>query len=197
MTIQGTQTERNLLTAFAGESQARNRYTYFAKQAQKEGFEEIAAAFTEIATQESVHAKQFFKRLTGGKVEVRAEFPAGVIGRRRRISRRRPTASRRSGARCIPSSRGSRRTRDSRSSRSSSSRRGGREASRDPLSRVPARDRDGPRLQARISGRLALSPLRLHPHRARGAQGLPGLRASAGPLRDLPGRRLIHAGGAA
>ena len=80
MTIQGTQTERNLLTAFAGESQARNRYTYFAKQAQKEGFEEIAAAFLEIATQESVHAKQFFKRLAGGKVEVRAQFPAGVIG---------------------------------------------------------------------------------------------------------------------
>jgi rubrerythrin len=80
MPVKGTRTERNLLTAFAGESQARNRYSYFAKQAQKDGFEQIAAVFTEIAEQERVHAKEFFKRLEGGKVEVRAAFPAGVIG---------------------------------------------------------------------------------------------------------------------
>ena len=78
--IKGTQTEKNLLISFAGESQARNRYTYFASQARKDGYELIAAAFEETAAQEKEHAKRFFKFLEGGNVEVSAMFPAGVIG---------------------------------------------------------------------------------------------------------------------
>ncbi len=77
--IKGTLTEQNLLKAFAGESQARNRYTYFAKVAQKEGYEHIAAVFLETAEQEKQHAKQFFKFLEGGMVEITASYPAGVI----------------------------------------------------------------------------------------------------------------------
>lgn len=78
--IKGTQTEKNLLTAFAGESQARNRYTYFAGQARKDGYVQIADIFEETANQEKEHAKRFFKFLEGGKVEIAAAFPAGVIG---------------------------------------------------------------------------------------------------------------------
>ena len=77
---QGTQTEKNLLTAFAGESQARNRYTYFASQAKKEGYVQMADIFTETANQEKEHAKRLFKFLEGGEVEISAAFPAGVIG---------------------------------------------------------------------------------------------------------------------
>jgi len=80
MELAGTQTERNLLTAFAGESQARNRYTYFAGQARKDGFVQIAQIFEETANQEKEHAKRLFKFLEGGEVEVRCPFPAGVIG---------------------------------------------------------------------------------------------------------------------
>ncbi len=76
----GTRTERNLLTAFAGESQARNRYTYFASQAKKEGYEQIAAIFLETAENEKEHAKRLFKFLEGGEVEIAAAFPAGIIG---------------------------------------------------------------------------------------------------------------------
>jgi rubrerythrin len=78
--LQGTKTETNILTAFAGESQARNRYTYFASQAKKDGYEQIAAAFEETANQEKEHAKRLFKLLEGGEVEVTAAFPAGTIG---------------------------------------------------------------------------------------------------------------------
>ena len=78
--LKGTQTEKNLLTAFAGESQARNRYDYFASKAKKDGFVQIADIFAETANQEKEHAKRFFKFLEGGEVEVQAEFPAGVIG---------------------------------------------------------------------------------------------------------------------
>lgn len=80
MELRGSKTERNLLTAFAGESQARNRYTYFASQAKKAGFVQIADIFTETADQEKEHAKRFFKQLEGGEVEIQAAFPAGVIG---------------------------------------------------------------------------------------------------------------------
>jgi rubrerythrin len=80
MSIQGTKTEQNLLKSFAGESQARNRYTFFASKAKKDGFEQIAAFFTETAEQEKEHAKMFFKFLEGGMVEITATFPAGVIG---------------------------------------------------------------------------------------------------------------------
>jgi len=75
-----TQTEKNLLTAFAGESQARNRYTYFASKAKKEGYVQISDIFTETANQEKEHAKRFFKFLEGGEIEIAAAFPAGVIG---------------------------------------------------------------------------------------------------------------------
>ena len=80
MELKGSQTEKNLLAAFAGESQARNRYTYFASQAKKEGYEQIAAIFEETANQEKEHAKREFKFLKGGEVEITASFPAGVIG---------------------------------------------------------------------------------------------------------------------
>ena len=78
--VKGTQTEKNLLTSFAGESQARMRYTYFASVAKKEGYEQISAIFTETADQEKEHAKRMFKWLEGGMVEITASYPAGVIG---------------------------------------------------------------------------------------------------------------------
>jgi rubrerythrin len=79
--IKGSETERNLLKAFAGESQARNRYTYFASAARKEGFEQIAAIFEETAENEKEHAKIFFKFLEGGLVEINASYPAGKISK--------------------------------------------------------------------------------------------------------------------
>jgi len=78
--LKGTQTEKNLLASFAGESQARNRYTYFASQAKKEDFEQISAIFLDTAENEKEHAKVFFKYLQGGMVEISAMYPAGVIG---------------------------------------------------------------------------------------------------------------------
>jgi rubrerythrin len=78
--LKGTQTEKNLLKAFAGESMARNRYDYYAKEAKKEGLEQIAAIFMETSDNERSHAKQFFKFLEGGMVEITASYPAGVIG---------------------------------------------------------------------------------------------------------------------
>ena len=78
--LKGTQTEKNLLTAFIGESQARNKYTYFASQAKKEGFVQISHIFEETANQEKEHAKRLFKFLEGGEVKIEASFPAGVIG---------------------------------------------------------------------------------------------------------------------
>ncbi|MHC1742561.1 MAG: rubrerythrin [Syntrophobacteraceae bacterium] len=78
--LKGTKTEKNLLTAFAGESQARNRYTYFASKAKKEGLVQIAAIFEETANQEKEHAKRLFKLLEGGEVSITASFPSGVIG---------------------------------------------------------------------------------------------------------------------
>jgi len=80
MSIRGTQTEKNILTAFAGESQARNRYTYFASKARKEGYRQISEIFEETAEQEKEHAKRLFKLLEGGEAQVTASFPAGVIG---------------------------------------------------------------------------------------------------------------------
>ncbi|MCI1720394.1 MAG: rubrerythrin family protein [Bacteroidales bacterium] len=78
--LKGSKTEKNLLISFAGESQARNRYTFFASAAKKEGFEQISSIFTETAEQEKEHAKIFFKYLEGGNVEITASYPAGVIG---------------------------------------------------------------------------------------------------------------------
>ena len=78
--LKGTKTEKNILTAFAGESQARNRYTFFASQAKKEGFVQIKDIFEETANQEREHAKRLFKFLEGGDAEISAAFPAGIIG---------------------------------------------------------------------------------------------------------------------
>jgi len=78
--VKGTRTEKNLLASFAGESQARNRYTYFASAAKKEGYEQISRIFLETAENEKEHAKLFFKFLEGGDVEITAGYPAGVIG---------------------------------------------------------------------------------------------------------------------
>jgi rubrerythrin len=78
--LKGTHTEKNLLKAFAGESQARNRYTFFASTAKKEGYEQVAAIFLETAENEKEHAKVFFKYLEGGEVEITADYPAGKMG---------------------------------------------------------------------------------------------------------------------
>ena len=78
--LHGSKTEQNLMAAFAGESQARNKYSYFASVARKEGFEQIAAIFQETADNEKEHAKLFFQQLEGGEVEITATYPAGVIG---------------------------------------------------------------------------------------------------------------------
>ncbi len=80
MSIKGTRTEKNLLKAFAGESQAKNRYTFFAKQAKKDGYEQIAEIFALTALQEESHAKVFFRFMEGGPVEITATYPAGMIG---------------------------------------------------------------------------------------------------------------------
>jgi len=80
MALKGSETEKNVITAFAGESQARNRYSYFASRARKDGFVQIADIFEETANQEKEHAKRFFEFLEGGEAEVKATFPAGVIG---------------------------------------------------------------------------------------------------------------------
>jgi len=80
MGLKGSKTEKNILTAFVGESQARNRYTFFASKAKKDGYEQIRVIFEETANQEKEHAKRLFKLLEGGEVEVSAAFPAGVIG---------------------------------------------------------------------------------------------------------------------
>jgi len=80
MELKGSKTEKNLLTAFAGESQARNRYTFFASQANKDGYVQVQKIFEETAAQEKEHAGRLFKQLQGGDVEIQAAFPAGVIG---------------------------------------------------------------------------------------------------------------------
>jgi rubrerythrin len=80
MNLKGTETERNLLTAFAGESQARNRYTYYAERAREDGYEQMAGIFEETAGQEKEHAKRLFRFLEGGEAQIQAAFPAGLIG---------------------------------------------------------------------------------------------------------------------
>lgn len=100
--IKGTRTEKNLLASFAGESQARGRYTYFASVAKKEGYEQIAAIFLETAEQEKEHAKKFFKFLEGGMVEITSTYPAGIISTTSRISAPQPRARTRSGQSSIP-----------------------------------------------------------------------------------------------
>ena len=79
MKFKGSKTEKNVLAAFAGESQARNRYAYFASAAKKEGYEQISALFLDTADNEKEHAKMFFNLLKGGEAEIIASYPAGVI----------------------------------------------------------------------------------------------------------------------
>lgn len=102
MELKGTQTEKNILTAFAGESQARNRYTYFASQAKKEGYEQIAAIFEETANQEKEHAKRLFKLLEGGEVEIQAAFPPAKSALPPRTWRPPPGEKTMNGPTCIP-----------------------------------------------------------------------------------------------
>lgn len=102
--IKGTRTEQNLLKSFAGESQARSRYTFFASVAKKEGYEQIAGVFMETAEQEKEHAKRFFKFLEGGMVEITASYPAGVIGTTAENLLPRQLVRMRSGLNCILSS---------------------------------------------------------------------------------------------
>ena len=99
--LKGSKTEKNILAAFAGESQARNRYTYFASKAKKEGFVQISEIFTETADQEKEHAKRLFKLLQGGEVEVAALFPLVWWPRPWRISRAQPLVKTMSIPRCI------------------------------------------------------------------------------------------------
>lgn len=80
MEFEGSQTEKNLLAAFAGESQARTRYTFFASEAKKEGFEQISAIFQETSDNEKEHSQLFFEQLKGGAVEIKASYPAGIVG---------------------------------------------------------------------------------------------------------------------
>ena len=102
--IKGTRTEQNLLKAFAGESQARNRYTYFASVAKKEGYEQISAIFLETADNEKEHAKVFFKYLEGGDVEITATYPAGKIGTTAENLAAAAAGEKRSGASSTPTS---------------------------------------------------------------------------------------------
>jgi len=107
--IRGTKTEKNLLAAFAGESQARTRYTYFSSAAKKEGFEQISRIFLETAENEKEHAKVFFKYLEGGEVEITAGYPAGVSALQDKIWKRRPMAKKWNG---VPFTRISQRLRE-------------------------------------------------------------------------------------
>lgn len=102
--VKGTRTEQNLLKAFAGESQARTRYTFFASVAKKEGYEQIAGVFAETADQEKEHAKRFFKFLEGGDLEVTASYPAAGSAPRLKTCWRQPKGRTRSGTCSIPTS---------------------------------------------------------------------------------------------
>ena len=104
MSIKGTETEQNLLKAFAGESQARNRYTFFASKAKKEGFEQISSLFLETAENEKEHAKVFFDYLEGGPAEITATYPAGITGPTKDNLLRRRRARKKSGAFSTPTS---------------------------------------------------------------------------------------------
>ena len=99
--IKGTKTEKNLLASFAGESQARNRYTFFASAAKKKGLEQISRIFLETAENEKEHAKVFFKYLEGGEVEITAAYPAGIIGDTRAILRLRQPVKTWNGQPCM------------------------------------------------------------------------------------------------
>ncbi len=189
--IKGSQTEKNLLAAFAGESQARNRYTYFASVAKKEGFEQIAAIFEETADNEKEHAKRFFKFLEGGDVEITAAFPAGTIGDTAENLKAAAEGEKMEWTDALPATSPSRpRRRASRRSPRPSSDRQGREAAREALPR-PAGQR----------GRRAASSRRARPSAGTAATAATSTRAPrrpacappaapAGPLR-APGRELL------
>ena len=173
--LKGTQTEKNLIHAFAGESQARMRYTYFASKAKKDGFVQIADIFEETANQEKEHAKRFFKFLEGGMVEVSGKFPAGVIGSTAENLKAAAAGEHEEWSADYP-------------------------AFADIAAQVEAagigrqalilhRKRHG--LQEGRKSLVALPQLRLHLRSVRGADAVPGVRASAGALRAARGKLVI------
>ena len=186
MGLKGTKTEENLLKAFAGESQARTRYTFFASKARKEGYVQISNLFLETAENEKEHAKVFFKHLEGGTAEITATYPAGKIastaenlraaadGEKEEWDILYPdfadVAEKEGFADCsgvFP--------RDRR----------GRVVARAPLSQAPRQRGAGYRLQAQRAGALEVRELRLRPRRCRGTLAVSCLQSPTGPLRDL------------
>ena len=192
--IKGSKTEQNLLKAFAGESQARNRYTYFSSAARKEGFEQIANIFQETADNEKEHAKVFFSHLEGGDLEITAAYPAERSRTRRRTSRLRQQGRRWSGRPSTPISARSPATRDiprwpapsSRSQRPRSSTNAATASSSTMLPAARSSREDG--------GEMALHQLRLRLRRHRASQGMPRMQASAVILRGSRRELLGHCG---
>ena len=180
--IKGTKTEKNLLKAFAGESQARNRYTYFASVAKKEGFEQISAIFIETADNEKEHAKVFFKYLEGGEVEITAAYPAGVIGTTAENLVAAADGEKMEWTSLYPDFRAGRRGRGLP--------RGGRVLPRDRRGRAVHETRyrklleNVGRVRSSEEGMpsMELPQLRLRPRRRRGARGMPRLQPSEGLL---------------
>ena len=170
MELKGSKTEKNLLTAFAGESQARNRYTYFASQARKDGYMQIADIFEETANQEKEHAKRFFSFLEGGDVEIVAAFPAGDIGTTAENLKAAAVGENYEYTACTPGSR-SRQGGGLRGDRPGlDGDLGRRKAAREALPRPRRKHREGQGLQAGRQGRLALPQLRLPARRHRSAR---------------------------
>ena len=194
MEFKGSQTEKNLLKAFAGESQARNRYTYFASQANKDGFVQIQAIFEETADQEKEHAKRFFKFLEGGEVEITAGFPAGTIGTTAENLRAAAAGEHHEWSSLYPGF-------------AKIARQEGFQEIAAAFDAISVAERQhehrylgllknvecGDGLQEAVSGRVALPQLWLSPHGGRGAVGVPGVRAPTGLLRAL-GRELVRRG---
>ena len=180
--IKGTRTEKNLLAAFAGESQARNHYTYFGGQARKDGFVQIADIFIETAEQEKEHAKRFFKFLEGGELEISATFPAGVVGATLDNLKAAAAGEHHEHTSIYP---GFARVAEEEGFKDVAAhlprRVGGREAAREALPGAGCEHRGRPRLQARHFGDLALPQLRLPARGPRGARALPGLRCTRRP----------------
>ncbi len=193
--LKGTQTEKNLLKAFAGESQARNRYTFFAKQAAKEGYEQIAALFLETAENEGQHAKMYFRHLEGGIVEITAAYPAGKIGTTAENLLAAADGENEEWTDLYPA------FADMAESEGLQGRREvvppdrqGRGLARGALPQAARQHREGRRVREARAGEVDLPQVRLRPRRPQGAQGLPGMRPSAGLPRGLR-RELLRDGG--
>ncbi len=183
MGIKGTQTEKNIMAAFAGESQARNRYTYFASKAKKEGLIQISDIFTETAEQEKEHAKRLFKLLEGGEVEITGAFPAGGIGATAENLKASAGGENHEWTTMYPEF-------------AKVAREEGFEDIAKVLESIAVAEkqhekalpgpgseyRGGPRFQTRLADCMALPKLRLHARWRRSARSMSGLRTSAGIL---------------